>query len=66
MTASAPPAVLVLTTLLVSQTMVRYRKNMVSAEQMALMALTRMAACILSPNIVKKRAMSWNTGFPGG
>jgi hypothetical protein len=46
--------------------MVRYRKKIVRAEQMALIALTRTAACILSPNIVKKRAISWNTGFPGG
>ena len=39
---------------------------MVSAEQIAFIAFTATAACILSPNMVKKRANSWNTGFPGG
>lgn len=39
---------------------------MVSAEHIALIALMRTAACILSPNRVKKRATSWNIGFPGG
>ena len=39
---------------------------MVSAEQRALMTLTATAACILSVKIVKNRAISWNTGFPGG
>ena len=39
---------------------------MVSAEHIAFMALTATAACMLSENIVKKRANSWNTGFPGG
>ena len=47
-------------------TMVRYSRKMVSAEHRALIALTSTAACILSPNIVKKRAKSWKTGFPGG
>ena len=46
--------------------MVRYRKKMVRAEHNALIALIRTAACILSPNNVKKRAKSWNIGFPGG
>ena len=54
------------TSLFAKNTMVRYRKNMVRAEHMAFMALTATAACMLSVNIVKKRANSWNTGFPGG
>ena len=39
---------------------------MVRAEQMALIAFTATAACILSVNIVKNLATSWKTGFPGG
>ena len=39
---------------------------MVSPEQMALIALMSTAACMLSPNSVKMRAISWNIGFPGG
>ena len=39
---------------------------MVKAEHSALIAFTRTAACMLSPNIVNTLAMSWNTGFPGG
>ena len=39
---------------------------MVRAEHMALIAFTRTAACILSPNRVKNRAINWKTGFPGG
>ena len=39
---------------------------MVRAEHNALIAFTRTAACILSPNIVKMRAKSWKVGFPGG
>src|SRR5574344_865014 len=42
------------------------RIAMVRAEHKALIELTRIAACILSPNIVKNLAISWNTGFPGG
>ena len=29
-------------------------------------AFTATAACMLSANIVKNLAISWNTGFPGG
>ena len=47
-------------------TIVRYRKNIVNAEHIALKALTATAACMLSENIVKSLAKSWNTGFPGG
>ena len=39
---------------------------MVSAEQMALSELTRMAAWAPSPKSVAMRAKSWKTGFPGG
>ena len=46
--------------------MVRYRKNIVSPEQSALIALMSTAACMLSPKMVKMRAISWNIGFPGG
>ena len=46
--------------------MVKYRKKMVRALRMAFMALTATAACAASKGMVKKRAMSWNTGFPGG
>ena len=55
-----------LTSLFAKKTMVRYRKNIVKAEQIAFIAFTATAACMLSVNIVKKRAKSWNTGFPGG
>ena len=47
-------------------TMVRYSSNMVNAEHIALSALTAAAAWLLSVKIVKNRAKSWNTGFPGG
>ena len=39
---------------------------MVRAEHIALRAFTATAACILSVNMVKNLANSWNTGFPGG
>ena len=39
---------------------------MVNAEQIALITFTATAACMLSVNMVKNRAISWNTGFPGG
>ena len=54
------------TILLEKKTMVRYRKKIVRAEHIALIEFTATAACILSVNIVQKRAMSWKTGFPGG
>ena len=46
--------------------MVRYRRNMVKAEQSALITFTATAACEASVNMVKNLAISWNTGFPGG
>ena len=39
---------------------------MVNAEHRALIMFTATAAPEAPVNIVKKRAMSWNTGFPGG
>ena len=39
---------------------------MVNAEHSALIALTSTAAWAPSPSMVKMRAKSWNTGFPGG
>ena len=60
------PSASAFTTRLARNTIVRYRKNIVSAEHSALIMFTATAACILSVNMVKKRAMSWNTGFPGG
>ena len=47
-------------------TMVRYRNKIVNAEHMPLIALTATAAWEASVNIVKTRANSWKTGFPGG
>jgi hypothetical protein len=46
--------------------MVRYRKNIVSAEQIALRAFTATAAFSGLAKIEKNRAKSWKTGFPGG
>ena len=46
-------------------TIVRYRKNMVNAEQRALMMFTAMAACSGDANMVKNLAIIWNTGLPG-
>ena len=54
------------TSLLAKKTMVRYRRNMVKAEQSALITFTATAACEASVNMVKNLAISWNTGFPGG
>ena len=52
--------------LLTKNTMVRYRKKIVRAEQMALIELTITAAFEAEVNIVNNLAMIWNTGFPGG
>ena len=60
------PSLSGLISLFARKTMVRYRKNIVRAEQMALIAFTATAACMLSVNIVKNLANSWKTGFPGG
>ena len=46
------------TSLFPRKTIVRYRNITVSAEQMALIAFTATAACILSVNIVKNLAIS--------
>ena len=46
--------------------MVKYSRKMVRALRMAFMAFTATAACCASTGMVKKRAKSWNTGFPGG
>ena len=46
--------------------MVKYNRKMVRALRMAFMALTATAACSGFTGMVKKRATSWNTGFPGG
>ena len=54
------------TTLLAKNTMVKYSRKMVRALRMAFMAFTATAACCASTGMVKKRAKSWNTGFPGG
>ena len=51
---------------LAKNTMVKYSRKMVRALSTAFMAFTATAACCASTGMVKKRAKSWNTGFPGG
>ena len=46
--------------------MVKNRKKMVKALHIALQQFTAAAAWALSVKMVKKRATSWNIGFPGG
>ena len=48
------------------KTVVRYRKKMVKADRMAFIAFTVTAAFSGGTGMVKIRANSWNTGFPGG
>ena len=60
------PFVSAFATLLAKNTMVKYSRKMVRALSTAFMAFTATAACCASTGMVKKRAKSWNTGFPGG
>ena len=58
---SVPPVIL-----RAKNTMVRYRKNMVKAEHMALQALIAAAACSGPVKKVNVFARICHTGFPGG
>ena len=54
------------TTRFARNTIVRYSRKMVRAEQSALITFTAIAAWAPSVKIVKNLANSWKTGFPGG
>ena len=47
-------------------TVVRYRKKIVRADRRPFIAFTATAAFSGGNGMVKMRANSWNTGFPGG
>ena len=62
---SSPSFIQILRAIIV---MLQNKKVMVSPLQIADMALTIMATLVTSPaaNRVKKRAINWNKGAPGG
>jgi hypothetical protein len=52
--------------LLIKKTIVRYRKKMVNAEQIALHELIAAATCSGATNNVNNLARICHVGFPGG